>query len=32
MKIAEYFGEEKLDILTDLIWIFNKSNEFPAGF
>ena len=24
-KIADYFGEN-LDILTDLIWIFNNSN------
>ena len=30
-KIAEYFGEN-LDILTDLIWIFNKSNWFQNIF
>ena len=26
-KIAQYFGEN-LDILTDLIWIFNNSNWY----
>ena len=30
-KIAEYFGEN-LDILTYLIWIFNKSNWFQNIF
>ena len=30
-KIAEYFGEN-LDILTDLLWIFNNSKVFKVYF
>ena len=30
-KIAEYFGEN-LDILTDLLWIFNNSKVFKIYF
>ena len=30
-KIDEYFGEN-LDILTDLLWIFNNSKVFKIYF